>query len=309
MALAALAAFCLQARAQEPARPDATYTFAEKDSAVLCLDWYAPKGETTLDGKQKPAIIWVFGGGFTEGTRDEKRYQVWFSQLLDEGYGIFSIDYRLGLKGVKGGAGLGSLKATKNAIQIGVEDLFSATAFIIDNAGTFGISPDNLVVSGSSAGAIISLEAEYEICNKDEAASVLPEGFNYAGLMAFSGAIFSTHGALRYRYMEPCPQLLLHGTSDKVVNYGKIRFLNLGLFGSKAIAKVLSKNGYSYNIMRYKNHGHDIATSMKWILPEQLRFLESNVIRKSGRIVDSMVDDPEVPVRGGSRNRKELYSN
>ena len=85
MALAALAAFCLQARAQEPARPDATYTFAEKDSAVLCLDWYAPKGETTLDGKQKPAIIWVFGGGFTEGTRDEKRYQVWFSQLLDEG--------------------------------------------------------------------------------------------------------------------------------------------------------------------------------------------------------------------------------
>lgn len=48
---------------------------------------------------------------------------------------------------------------------------------------------------------------------------------------------------------------------------------------------------------------------MKWILPEQLRFLESNVIRKSGRIVDSMVDDPEVPVRGGSRNRKELYSN
>jgi hypothetical protein len=61
--------------------------------------------------------------------------------------------------------------------------------------------------------------------------------------------------------------------------------------------------------MRYEGHGHDIATSMRWIFPEQIRFLESNVIRKSGRVADAKINDPEVPVRAGSKNRKELYSN
>ncbi len=52
--------------------PDATYMFAQRDTCDLFMDVYEPaKGsETTLNGLEKPTIIFMFGGGFIEGTRD-----------------------------------------------------------------------------------------------------------------------------------------------------------------------------------------------------------------------------------------------
>ena len=165
---------------------------------------------------------------------------------------------------------------------------------------------DNLVISGSSAGAIISLQSEYELCNHSKLASVLPDGFKYAGVISFSGAIFSTHGRVKYAD-APAPQLLLHGTADRVVTYKSIRVFNLGLFGSSKISRQLDKFGYPYTIVRYKNHTHDIADLMYYTFPEQLRFLEESVIKKTGRTVDILMDDPIVPVDNTLRTLGDLY--
>ena len=141
IAAAAIAAFlcCSEAKAQDIS-PDGTYLFAQRDTCDLYLDLYRPtKGsETTFQGKKKPAIIFMFGGGFTSGERNNPRYQIWFKQMNDLGYSVISIDYRLGLKGTSK-VGVAQVNVLDKAIHIAVEDLFSATKFIIDNAEQLGI--------------------------------------------------------------------------------------------------------------------------------------------------------------------------
>lgn len=291
------------------ALPGATYKYAERDTCDLYLDFYpAAEGSVTeIEGHKKPAIIFAFGGGFVGGNRYKEHYAQWIKVLNDEGYPVFSVDYRLGLKG-QDTKGLKMISATRKAIAIGVEDMFSATSYIIKNAERFGVNPDNLVVSGSSAGAIIALQSEYELCNDfTDITSVLPEDFHYAGVISFAGAIYSTHGKVKYAE-TPAPQLLMHGTADKVVTYKQIKIFRLGLFGSSKIVKRLEKYGYEYNIVRYLDHGHDIADNMYYTLPEQLRFLETNVTRKIHRNADILVDDPDVPAGKGVRSLKELYN-
>ena len=135
---------------------------------------------------------------------------------------------------------------------------------------------------------------------------MLPAGFRYAGVMSFSGAIFSTHGKVRYAE-APAPQLLLHGTEDRVVTYKSLRIFNLGLFGSSRIARQLDKKGYPYTIVRYAGHTHDIADLMYYTVPEQLRFLEESVVKKTGRTADILLDDPAIPVDNSLRTLGDLY--
>ena len=63
----------------------------------------------------------------------------------------------------------------------------------------------------------------------------LPDGFRYAGVIAFSGAIFSRRG-LNYRYDTPAPTFFLHGTADRLVPYRQIKLLNIGFYGSDRVA-------------------------------------------------------------------------
>jgi hypothetical protein len=74
------------------------------------------------------------------------------------------------------------------------------------------------------------------------------------------------------------------------------------------LAKIFKKNGYTYNIYRYDGHSHEIASTFISTFPEQIRFLETNVIRGMARIVDSTIDDPEVFKSSGPTNRRQLYS-
>ena len=81
--------------------PDCTYMFEQRDTCDLFLDIYNPASgsETTFKGHEKPTILFIFGGGFIRGTRDDEGYLPWFKMLTDNGYRVVSIDYRLGLKG------------------------------------------------------------------------------------------------------------------------------------------------------------------------------------------------------------------
>lgn len=282
--------------------PTSTHIFVQRDSA-LYLDFY--KASPAASAADKPAIIFAFGGGFVGGQRDKDHYRQWIKLLNDNGYPVFSIDYRLGLRGADI-RGVKMIGAVRHSIEIGVEDMSAATAYIVKNAELFGIRPDNIVIAGSSAGAIIALQSEYELCNHSALASVLPEGFRYRGVISFSGAIFSTHGKVRYAE-TPCPQLLLHGTADRVVTYKSIRVFNLGLFGSSKIAKRLNKKGYPYTIIRYKDHTHDIADLMYYTFPEQLHFLEESVMKNTGRVSDILLDDPALPVDNSLRTLGDLY--
>lgn len=301
-----LLAFSTLGRAQEPS---GTYMFAQRDTCELFLDVYNPTPGSVqeIDGVKKPAIIFMFGGGFMEGERNNWYDLPWFKSLNDEGYRVFSIDYRLGLKGVTK-MGLGQSALLINAVNLAIEDLYSATNFILDNAEEFGIEPDGLVISGSSAGAITVMQAEYELANRTPISQVLPEDFDYAGVMSFSGAVYSNDGKASYK-REPAPTLMFHGTADKLVPYKELHIFRKHFAGTQKLAPIFFNGGYNVNIIRYEGHGHEIASAMPLTMPEQVRFLEVNVMKKQKRIIDTMVvDDPDFPFPSWGRNTaSDLY--
>lgn len=299
----------MAASAQNTITPDGTYMYVQRDTCDLFMDVYDPAAgsRTSLDGIEKPTIIFMFGGGFIRGTRDDESYNGWFRTMTENGYRVISIDYRLGLKG-SNKVGVAQVNVLDKAIHMAVEDLFSATDFIIENAEQLGVDPENIVISGSSAGAITVMQAEYEIANRTSWASVLPAGFNYAGVMSFSGAILSREGKVDFKN-TPCPVMMLHGTSDELVPYDQIKVFNLGFFGGGKLVERFQKYGLNYNMYHFIDYGHEIAGSMGTTTDLQFKFLENNVMRGKKRIVEAWIDDPDVWKGSGPQSRKELYGN
>lgn len=233
-----------------------TYKFADRDTCSLYLDLYQP---STIHSDNY-CIVFVFGGGFITGQRNSREHVEYAKQLTERGYTVACIDYRLGLKGVDL-SGLKIVKALDKAIQLAVEDLFSATSFLLKNADEFNISPDRIILCGSSAGAITALQSDYELCNRTEIAKILPTNFHYAGVISFSGAIYSHKGRMKYQE-TPAPTFLMHGMCDRLVPYKSIRFGNLGFFGSHIIAKQFEKYDYAHFTRRYEGLGHEVAGMM-----------------------------------------------
>lgn len=288
-----------------------TYCFAERDTCALFLDIFRPdsSAQTTFKGVAKPAIMFLFGGGFVTGSRSESNVRGWFSRLTANGYTVVAMDYRLGMKGYRMAKGLGgALKALDRFVlsqQIGVEDVFSAVSFLAAHP-ELNVPPDNIVISGSSAGAIISLACAYAIANGQTEG--LPDGFSFKGVMSFAGGIISKKGAPKFT-KAPCPLLLFHGTADKIVAYDHFGAMGRGIWGSCYIAKKMKKMGGNYSIWRFQDHGHDVASYMPVMWDIEKGFLEKNVIQGIPCQVDALVDDPSLPTWGSPRKDKtaDLY--
>jgi predicted esterase len=284
------------------------YQFAQRDTLALHLSIYeaTPGSETTFLGKEKPLILFVVGGGFVRMEPGDYVYD-WFDILNNDGYSVVSIEYRQGMKGYKVKRTLsGLIKASDQFLlsqQMAVEDLFSAVSFLYDKREELGLNLDNIVLAGSSAGAITALAAENQIVNG--VAEGLPEGFNFCGVMSFAGGIISTSGAPEY-FTKPCPTLLLHGTADGAVAYKKTGALGRGLWGSDYLVGKLKKVGADYCIYRYLNRTHDVAAYMISAWPLEKEFLERSVILGARRVIDATIDDSSMP-SWGNITTEDIY--
>lgn len=238
-----------------------TYVFKTTEQGdTLRLDRY-PSQIAASKGKGQ-SLIFVFGGGFRNGQRDNGYYVPMFKFLARNGIDVFSIDYRLLLKNVW----LNDVDSpekfrdtTLKAIDAAVEDLFAATTFIVNHCEEWGLDPNAIVTSGSSAGAITSLHAEYYICNDLVPQGALPAGFNYAGVIPMAGAICAVEPL---HWVEtPAPMLLFHGDADPVVPFDKGVIIDGvgGMWGSKAITESLDACGAPYRFHVVRGSGHEIA--------------------------------------------------
>jgi predicted esterase len=268
-----------------------SFIYAVKDSEQLGLDIYTSDSFTTTT--KKPCVIFVFGGAFIGGHRDARLYNKYFNSLAEHDYAVVSISYRLGLKGMKKISKL-STAPLKRAIDMAVDDLFDATDWIVAHADSLGIDTSKIILSGSSAGAITVLEADFERANGKPAAHKLPQHFRYAGVLAFSGAILSYDG--RFRYVSPpAPTMLFYGTADKIVPYNKIRFFNKGMYGSSWIARTCKKQNYPYYIYRAQGLGHEMSVlPMLEQMPRIYDFLDQYVMQKKQLQVDIWYHDPSI---------------
>lgn len=285
--------------------PSATWTYAVKDTSELKMDWYAPAPGSAVcfeDGTHKPMILFVFGGGFCAGERSEACYQKYFEEMTKLGYDLVTIDYRLGMKGKKGGANLNYFKVFHRAIHLAVDDLFSAVDYLLKHQAQTGLDARNMVLCGSSAGAITVLQAAWEL---DLDPHGFPRDFVFKGVMSYSGGIISKVGKPRYSRRH-CPVLLYHGTSDKVVEYNKLQIFNKGFFGSKMIASRLKRSGVPFHFVKYDGLSHEVAARMEFTCKEQEEFIRTFVVQGKNLTIETLVDDPSIK-RWKLSKTSELY--
>ena len=261
-----------------------TFIYSIKGNDTLRLDKYAP---TVQKQDTSPCVIFVFGGGFAAGARDQHYYNPYFKLLTENGYTVISIDYRLALKGLSLNPDWkykDYIALFKNTIMVAVEDLFDATQFVLNHADSWKVDVSKIVASGSSAGAVAVLQGEYEISSQGVVAKRLPENFNYAGVIAFAGAIFSDQGDLQWS-QNTAPIQLFHGDADRNVPYDKLKFGKIGLYGSKHIAKRLDKANLPYYFYTAENSSHILAISPVYSNQQEiLSFLDKYVMKRKREV-------------------------
>ena len=275
----------------DPGIQKQTFVYAVKNDSSLALDVYSMKDADPA--VKKPVILFMFGGAFVTGHRNDSVYNSYFNFLTENKYVVISISYRLGLRGVRHVSKF-NIKPLRNAVEMAVADVYDATNWVIRHADSLGgIDTSKIILSGSSSGAITVLTAEFERKNEYAAAGVLPAGFEYAGLVTFSGAILSFKGKLSYKN-SPAPRLMFHGTADKIVPYEKIRFFNKGFYGSAWIAKYLKEHSIPYYLYSEEGMGHEIAVlPMKDRLPVILDFLDDYILRQKPYEVELNFKNPD----------------
>ena len=267
--------------------PDRSIVYAVDDNQILGMDLYAPQDAEPVH----PCIIYIYGGGFSENNQKADSTRVLCRKLADDGFVTFAIDYRLGLAGYVSHGRLGMIKPTQNAIRMATEDLFRALDCILKNAGELKVDPAKIVLIGCSAGAITALQADYELGNRTPMTALIPEDFRFAGVVSFAGAIFSSDGPVKYRVHPPAPTFFLHGTADRLVNYGSMRLFKLGFYGSKPLIKRFEKAGYPYMAIRYKDEGHFVATKYIREHDTVLWFIREMALGHKNYRIDSTVND------------------
>lgn len=279
----------LQEKGSEVRLYDRSVVFATVDTAVLAMDLYIPP-QWAANGR---CVIYSYGGGFIDNNQRSESNQVFCRALADEGYLVAATNYRLGLRGVRMKGLLSMVKPLDNAVHMAAEDIFRALNCILDNAPQWGVNPEAIVLCGSSAGAIASLQADYELANRTPMTAGIPGDFRFAGIISFAGAVYSNEGACDYTVHNPSPTFFLHGNADKIVPYKKIQFGKKAFFGSSVLAARFEKLGFPYKIMRFEGEGHSVATRMEENYDDVIWFIDNMAIGKRNLRIDETFNDVE----------------
>lgn len=102
------------------------------------LDVYLPRGEGPF-----PAVIYVHGGGWNMGDKAlPPRVVQPYSQVLDHGYGLVSVNYRL---------------STEAPFPAQIQDVKAAVRFLRAHSDAYGLDPDRFAAWGDSAGAHLAV--------------------------------------------------------------------------------------------------------------------------------------------------------
>ena len=114
----------------------------------LSLNIWSP----AADGKKRPVMFWIHGGGFLIGSGSVPMYDG--ANLSKNGdVVVVNINYRLGALGF---LYLNDIKGKQTGFDdnLGIRDQIAALQWVHDNIAAFGGDPDAVTIFGESAGAI-----------------------------------------------------------------------------------------------------------------------------------------------------------
>ncbi len=263
-----------------------TYTYAVKQTDTLGMDVFIPDDNPA---NQRPVILYVHGGGFSGGRRDDSLHLDFCNRLALHGYIAATMSYRLVMKGQS----FHCDQPAENKIrtfQSVTEDILDATAFLLDRQSEMKLNPNQIVLAGSSAGAEAVLHTVYG----DQSPETLNQYLNkpqyqYAGVISMAGAIVDT---ANIHPQSAIPTQLFHGTCDKLVPYASaphhycdsstVGFLPL--HGAYSITERLEELGASYYLHTTCNGGHELASQPKRLYFEEIvDFLYQDVMIDQNR--------------------------
>ncbi len=155
-----------------------TYTFKKTEQADLKIHVHFPPNWKPQD--QRPAIVFFFGGGWTNGTT--RQFEPQATYLARRGMVAARADYRV-------------FSRHKVAPDKCVEDALSAVCWLRKNAEQLGIDPDRIVASGGSAGghlaACTAMVEDLKIKDQDYSVCAKPNA-----LVLFNPVLDTTHESI-----------------------------------------------------------------------------------------------------------------
>jgi para-nitrobenzyl esterase len=103
------------------------------------------------DGKKRPVMVWLHGGGYTNGNGIEQDGYMG-ENLSHKGDIVFvSINHRLGPLGFSDLSAVGGEKFADSG-NVGALDMVAALEWVKENIANFGGDPDNVTIMGQSGG-------------------------------------------------------------------------------------------------------------------------------------------------------------
>ncbi len=229
-----------------------------------CLgDLYQPPRAV---GTALPAVIVVHGGGWESGSKNDGSTGVLIGKLLDSGFVVFNIDYRLESEG-------GSFPHNLN-------DVNQSVTFLGENAKKYGVDPKGISILGFSAGAHLALLSAYSVRKSKNGLCAVVAIAPATDLTSLHSAMiikhFPPHDRARQKLASPVEHvgsaistMLIHGTLDRVVPYSQSELLAASLMRLHKPVKVLLVKGAPHNFIAVPGKDQDEANF------EIVRFLKT----------------------------------
>lgn len=259
----------------------------KKEKKAHLFDLYQPANDNSA---ARPLIIWMHGGGFIFGTKEDKGMQIWSESFAKRGYVCASISYSLTNHNL-----LLKFDALTKAAYFAVQDARMAVAYFKKNCKQYNVDPEKIILAGNSAGGMIALQAAYSSNAELAKFAGIPDTVagskstdipNVAGVVNYWGGIFD----LNWLKNRKVPIMCVHGSKDGIM---PLTHKSAPLYGGLSIhQKADSLNipndfklfeGYSHELQKHFNpiFGVSRATKERWLQAGQYTadFLYANVIK------------------------------
>jgi para-nitrobenzyl esterase len=295
-----------------------------KDTQDLHMDIYTPNGDTETD---RPVLLMAHGGTFVAGSKADIDMVTFCKEMAKKGYVAISYDYRIGVGSV-------SAEEVVRAAYRALQDGKGAIRYIRENAEMLGVDPEQVIMGGTSAGALLSLHAlyldqGYELPAFLDTTKYHPDT-NITGLDGLEGttnafaqssrpdAVINLCGALLAKeliadYDVDVPVVSMHGTNDETVPYKRgfvesFGFQIVEVDGSFVVDSFAKTKGITSELYTFEGAGHvpyydfdgdgddTSAAYMDTTVTFVSQFLYDNVL-KCNKTSTAVADDVERPTQ------------